>query len=381
MEFSLTPEQIERQRRVREWAEATLNDELEARDRARSFSREAWRASGELGLPGLIAPARYGGPGLDPISTAAALEALGRGSRDNGFSFALNAHLWGCVNPILTFGTDAQREAYLPRLANGEWIGALGATERGAGSDIFSLKTRAARRGDAYVLTGGKILITNAPVADVHIVLATLDPQRGAFGLTAFIVERGTPGLRVSECIDKMGLSTAQMGELTLEECVVPARNRLGAEGAGLAIFNHTMEWERGFILSFAVGAMERQLETCVAYARDRKQFGQPIAQFPALSDRLVDMRVRWETARLVLYRFAWLKQEQKAAPAEAAMTKLALSEAWVRSCEDAMRIYGGYGFLTRTGVERELRDALGSLSFSGTAEMQRRVMAGLMQL
>jgi len=141
------------------------------------------------------------------------------------------------------------------------------------------------------------------------------------------------------------------------------------------------MEWERGFILSFAVGAMERQLEACVAYARGRKQFGQPIAQFQALSDRLGDMRVRWETARLVLYRFAWLKQEQKAAPAEAAMTKLALSEAWVRSCEDAKRIYGGYGFLTRTGVERELRDALGSLSFSGTAEMQRRVIAGLMQL
>ena len=326
-------------------------------------------------------PVRYGGPGLDPVSTAAALEALGRGSRDNGFSFAINAHLWGCVNPILAFGTDAQREAYLPRLTNGEWIGALGATEREAGSDIFSLKTRATRRDDAYVLSGGKTLITNAPVADVHIVLATLDPQRGAFGLTAFIVERGTPGLRVSERIDKMGLATAQMGELALEECIVPARQRLGAEGAGLAIFNHTMEWERGFILSFAVGAMERQLEACVAYARGRKQFGQPIAQFQALSDRLGDMRVRWETARLVLYRFAWLKQEQKAAPAEAAMTKLALSEAWVRSCEDAMRIYGGYGFLTRTGVERELRDALGSLSFSGTAEMQRRVIAGLMQL
>lgn len=381
MDFSLTHEQTERQRRVREWAEATLNDELEARDQAGSFSREAWRASGALGLPGLIVPVRYGGPGLDPVSTAAALEALGRGSRDNGFSFAINAHLWGCVNPILAFGTDAQREAYLPRLTNGEWIGALGATEREAGSDIFSLKTRATRRDDAYVLSGGKTLITNAPVADVHIVLATLDPQRGAFGLTAFIVERGTPGLRVSERIDKMVLATAQMGELALEECIVPARQRLGAEGAGLAIFNHTMEWERGFILSFAVGAMERQLEACVAYARGRKQFGQPIAQFQALSDRLGDMRVRWETARLVLYRFAWLKQEQKAAPAEAAMTKLALSEAWVRSCEDAMRIYGGYGFLTRTGVERELRDALGSLSFSGTAEMQRRVIAGLMQL
>jgi alkylation response protein AidB-like acyl-CoA dehydrogenase len=381
MDFSLTSEQTDRQRRIREWAERSLNDGLEARDRTRTFNREGWRASAQFGLPGLTVPSNYGGAELDPVATMAALEALGRGSSDNGFSFALNAHLWGCVNPLATFGTEEQKGSYLPRLANGEWIGALGATEREAGSDIFSLKTRATRRDDAYVLAGGKMLITNAPVADVHIVLATVDPQRGAFGLTAFIVERGTPGLRVSEPIDKMGLSTAQMGELTLDDCVVPARNRLGAEGAGLALFNHTMEWERGFIMSFAVGAMERQLESCVAYARERKQFGQPIAQFQALADRLVDMRVRWETSRLLLYRFAWLKSQQRAAPAEAAMTKLALSEAWVRSCEDAMRIYGGHGFLTRTGVERELRDALGSLSFSGTAEMQRRVMARLMEL
>ena len=381
MEFSLTSDQTERQRRTREWAEASLNDDLEARDRARSFNREAWRASAKLGLPGLIAPSRYGGPELDPVSTMAALEALGRGSRDNGFSFALNAHLWGCVNPLAVFGSEEQKHTYLPRLVNGEWIGALGATEREAGSDIFSLKTRATKRDDAYVLSGGKMLITNAPVADVHIVLATVDPQRGGFGLTAFIVERGTPGLRVSERIDKMGLSTAQMGELALDDCVVPARNRLGAEGAGLVLFNHTMEWERGFIMGFAVGAMERQLESCAAYARQRRQFNQPIAQFQAIADRLVEMRVRWESSRLLLYRFAWLKREQRAAQAEAAMTKLALSEAWVRSCEDAMRIYGGYGFLTQTGVERELRDALGSLSFSGTAEMQRRVIARWMEL
>jgi alkylation response protein AidB-like acyl-CoA dehydrogenase len=374
MDFSLSSEQTERQRRICEWAETTLNGDLEARDRARTFDREAWRAAGKLGLPGLVVAARYGGPGLDPISAMAALEGLGRGSRDNGFSFALNAHLWGCVEPIAAFGSEEQKQAYLPRLTDGEWIGALGASERDAGSDIFSLKTRAVKRDDAYVLSGGKMLVTNAPVADVHIVLATVDPTRGAFGLTAFIVERGAPGLNVSERIDKMGLSTAQMGELVFEECVVPARNRLGAEGAGLAIFNHTMEWERGFIMSFAVGSMERQLEACVAHARRRQQFGQPIAQFQAVADRLVDMRVRWESSRLMLYRFAWLKQEQRAAPAEAAMTKLVISEAWVRSCEDAMRIYGGYGFLTETGVERELRDALGSLSYSGTAEMQRRV-------
>lgn len=381
MEFSLTSEQTGRQRRIREWAERSLNDDLEARDRARTFNRDGWRASAQLGLVGLVAPSRYGGAELDPVSTMSALEALGRGSRDNGFNFALNAHLWGCVNPLAAFGTEEQKLAYLPRLTSGEWIGALAVTEREAGSDVFSLQTRATKRDDAYVLAGHKMLITNAPVADVLLVLATLDPGRGAFGLTAFLVERGTPGLRVSERVDKMGLSTAQMGEVVLDGCAVPARNRLGPEGGGLAIFNHIMEWERGFIMASAVGAMERQLEACLAYARERRQFDRPIGQFQAVAHRLVDMRVRWEASRLLLYRFAWLKREPRAALAEAAMTKLSVSEAWVRSCEDAMRIYGGYGYVTEIGVERDLRDALGSLYYSGTAEMQRQVVARWMEI
>jgi len=381
MEFSLTPEQTERQGRVREWAERSLNDDLESRDRARTFNREGWRASAQLGLVGLVAPSRYGGAEFDPVSAMAALEALGRGSRDNGFNFALNAHLWGCVNPLASFGSEEQKLAYLPRLTSGDWIGALAASERGAGSDLSSLQTRATKRDDAYVLAGDKMFVTNAPVADVFLVLATLDPRRGAFGLTAFVVERGTPGLRIGERIGKMGLSTAAMGEIALDGCTVPARNRLGPEGAGLAIFNHIMEWERGFIMAVAVGAMERQLEACLAYARGRRQFDRPIGQFQAVADRLVDMRVRWETSRLLLYRFAWLKRESRAALAEAAMTKLAVSEAWVRSCEDAMRIHGGYGYLTQTGVERDLRDALGSLYYSGTAEMQRQILARWMDL
>jgi alkylation response protein AidB-like acyl-CoA dehydrogenase len=381
VDFSLTQEQIERQGRIREWAERALNNDIAVRDRERAFNREGWRASASLGLPGLIAPSAHGGAGLDPVSAVSALEALGRGSCDNGFSFALNAHLWGCVHPLAAFGSDEQQRAYLPRLASGEWVGALAATERSAGSDIFSLRTRAERRGDEYVLTGEKALITNAPVADLFVVLASIDPTRGAFGLTAFLVERGAPGLRVSQRVDKMGLSTAQMGEIILDGCVVPARNRLGAEGSGLALFNQTMEWERGFIMAFAVGAMERTLEACLAYARRRRQFDRPIGEFQAVANRLVDMRLRWETVRLLVYRFAWLKQEGRPALAEASMAKLAVSEAWVRSCEDAMRIHGGYGYLTETGIERELRDALASLSYSGTGEIQRQVVARWMEI
>jgi alkylation response protein AidB-like acyl-CoA dehydrogenase len=346
-----------------------------------TFNRDGWSASAQLGLTGLAAPALYGGAELDPISIMSALEALGQGSRDNGLSFALNAHLWGCVKPLAAFGTEEQKLEYLPRLARGEWIGALAATERDAGSDAFSLQTRATKRDDAYALAGHKMLITNAPVADVLIVLATLDTGRGVFGVTAFLVKRDTPGLRLTERTDKMGLSSAQMGEVVLDDCMVAAGNRLGPEGGGLAIFNHIMEWERGFIMAFAVGAMERQLESCLAYARARRQFGKPIGQFQAVADRLVDMRVRWEAARLLLYRFAWLKAQARAAFAEAAMTKLTISEAWVRSCEDAMRIHGGHGYLTRTGVERDLRDALGSLYFSGTAEMQRQIVARWMEI
>src|SRR5689334_20267951 len=381
MEFSLTSEQAERQRGIREWAASALNDTLEERDRTGTFHRDGWRASAKLGLVGMVAPSQYGGAQLDPVSVMAALEALGAGSRDNGFNFALNAHLWGCVNPLVSFGTEEQRLAYLPRLASGEWVGALAATEREAGSDFSSLATQATKRDDAYVIAGNKMFITNAPVADVFVVLATIDPRLGAFGLTAFLVERGTPGLRIGERIDKMGLATAAMGALSLDGCTVPARNRLGPEGAGLAIFNHCMEWERGFIMAAAVGAMERQVAACVAYARERRQFDRPIGKFQAIADRLVDMRVRWETSRLLLYRFAWLKQESRAAQAEAAMTKLSISEAWVQSCEDAMRVYGGYGYLTGTGVERDLRDALGSLYYSGTAEMQRQILARWMEL
>ena len=381
MEFSLTSEQTQRQRRIREWAERSLNDDLEARDRARKFNRDGWLESAYLGLVGLVAPSRYGGAELDPISTMAALEALGQGCHDNGFNFALNAHLWGCVNPLATFGTEEQKLRYLTRLTSGEWIGALAATEREAGSDVFSLQTLATKREDAYLLVGEKMFITNAPVADMFLVLATLDPGRGAFGLTAFLVERGTPGLRVGERVDKMGLSTASMSEVAFDGCMVPTSNRLGAEGGALAIFNHTMEWERGFIMAVAVGAMERQLEACLAYARQRRQFGQPIGQFQAIAARLVEMRVRWEASRLLLYRLAWLKQGPRAALAEAAMTKLSVSEAWVRSCEDAMRIYGGYGYLSASGAERDLRDALGSLYYSGTAEMQRQVVARWMEI
>jgi alkylation response protein AidB-like acyl-CoA dehydrogenase len=250
-------------------------------------------------------------------------------------------------------------------------------TEPGSGSDAYGgLKTSAEKRGDHYVLNGTKTFITNAPVADLMVVFATVDPAKGAQGITAFLVERSAPGLSVIGPIAKMGLTTVPMGQVILENCPVPAAQRLGREGSGVAIFTHAMEWERAFILASAVGAMERLLETCIQYARRRQQFGQPIGKFQLVASRIVDMKLRLETARALLYKVAWLKAQDRSAFLEAALAKLYISESWVASCLDAMQVHGGYGYLTEFEVERELRDALGSKFYSGTSEIQRLIIA-----
>ena len=379
--FSWTPEQIDWKARVIEQAQSTLGQNLRDRDRQQGFDWDGWRALGKLGLTGFPISGQYGGSDGDPLTTMLVLEGLGYGCRDNGLNFALNAHLWGCAVPVARFGNEAQKHRYLPPLCSGDWIGALAVSERDAGSDAYSLKTSAVRRGDHYLLNGSKMFITNAPIADLFLVLATLDSTKGAFALTAFLVEKETLGLRVGANMEKMGLRTTPMGELFFEDCTIPAANRLGAEGNGMAIFNYAMEWERSFILAAAVGAMQRMLEQCVHYVQERRQFGQPIGKFQAVAHKVVEMRLRLETARLLLYKVAWLKQQDAPALEEAAMAKLYISEAWVQNCQDALQVHGGYGYLTETELERELRDAIGSQFYSGTAEMQRKTIARLMNL
>jgi alkylation response protein AidB-like acyl-CoA dehydrogenase len=254
-------------------------------------------------------------------------------------------------------------------------------TEPDSGSDAYALRTRAERTGDGYVLNGSKTFVTSAPMADVAVIFATIDPSLGMWGITAFLVERGTPGLRIGRAIDKMGLRTSPMGEIFLEDCRVPAEARLGPEGAGARIFNSSMEWERSAILASHVGAMERQLEECLQYARERRQFGQPIGKFQSVANRIAEMKVRLETARLLLYKVAWLKQAGKPAVMEAAMAKLYLSECFVESSLDAVRIHGGYGYTTELEVERDLRDSIGGTLYSGTSDIQRNVIARLLGL
>jgi len=330
----------------------------------------------EFGVMGLPFPQIYGGAEEDILTTMLVMEGLGYGGKDNGLLFALNAQMWAVQHPISVFGTPEQKERYLPGLIRGDLIGAHGMSEPDSGSDVFAMRTRAERRDGGYLLNGTKTFVTNAPVANVAIVFAMTAPGKGSWGVSAFLLEANTPGFKPGKNIEKMGLRTAPMGELILEDCFVPASCRLGNEGAGAAIFNSSMEWERACILGAHVGAMQRQLDECVAYARTRFQFGQPIGKFQSVSNRLAEMKVRLETARLLLYKVAWLKKEGKPTHLEAAMAKLYLSEVFAESSMDAIRIHGGYGYTTEFEVERDLRDAIGGTLYSGTSDIQRNIIA-----
>lgn len=376
MDFAWSHDQLHFKRTVVEFAQRELNHQLIERDRQQEWSRESWKKCADLGLLGLAVPETYGGAGADILTTMLVMEGLGYGCRDNGLIFGMNAQMWSVQHPILAFGTETQKQKYLPGLCHGELIGAHAMSEPGSGSDAYSLSTRARRRDDCYVLDGTKMFVTNAPVADVFVIFATVDPQKGLGGVTAFMVDKGTPGLQVGRAIEKMGLRTSPMAEVILTDCAIPVESRLGPEGAGPAIFNSSMEWERSCILGSQVGAMERQLEACIRYARERRQFGQPIGKFQAVANRIADMKLRLETARLLLYKVAWLKQAGKPAIMEAALAKLYLSESFVQSSQDAIRTFGGYGYTTEFEVERDLRDAVGGTLYSGTSDIQRLIVA-----
>lgn len=375
MEFELNDEQLALQRATESFA-ATLNEGLEQRDTAHDFPSQAWRKCARFGIQGLVVPEEYGGQGADPLTAAIALEALGYGCRDNGLIFSLNAQMWSATAPILRFGTGEQKARYIPRMCSGDIIGVQGMTEPGTGSDSFAMATRATACDDGWVLKGNKTFITNAPVADIFVVFATEAPGRGWSGISAFLVPRDTPGLTIGVPFQKMGLHTSPMSELVFDDCRLPASAILGTPGLGMTIFNHSMDWERSFILASAVGTMRRQLETTIRYARAREQFGQPIGKFQAVSHRIVDMKVRHQTAQLLLYHMAWRKARGERTPVETALVKLYVSEAWVANSLDQVQIHGGFGYLTESGLERDLRDAIGSRIYSGTSEIQRNLIA-----
>lgn len=376
MSVELTAEQVELQRAAIDFARSELSQDDARREQDEEFNRTGWDACGRFGVFGMPVPQEYGGLGLGLSPLLAVMEGLGYGTHDQGLLFSINAHLWTNSIPILIYGTEEQRQRYLPRLCSGALIGANGASEPDAGSDIFSMRTSARRDAESYVLNGTKTFVTNAPVADIAVVYATIDPALGSTGVTAFIVECSTPGVSIGREFDKLGLRTSPMAEMVFEDCRVPAANRLGREGRGVQVFESSMEWERGCILATCLGVMRRQLEACIAHARTRKQFGRSIGKFQSVANRIVDMKIRLETSRPLVYQIGRLKDQGRPAMQEAAIAKLYVSESFVKSSLDAIQIFGGYGYMREQGVERDLRDAVGGTLYSGTSEIQRNIIA-----
>ncbi len=340
------------------------------------FTAEEWKQCSSLGLTGLSVPGKYGGDGHGFLSTARAVEAFGRGAPDMGLVFGSMAHLFACAMPIAENAGESIRQELLPRLCSGELIGANAITEQAAGSDVTRLATRAERAGDDYVITGEKTFVSNGPVADVFVVYAASQPSLGYLGLSAFVVDRGTPGLVAGEPFGKLGLGRCPASTLRLDGCVVPAARRLGRDGQGAAIFQAAMRWERTCLFAAYVGRTERLLDRCVDHARHREQFGRPIGANQAISHRIARMWMRLEAARLLLWQACWRLDQAEPAMAEVAMAKLAISEGAVNSALEAVQIFGADGIRADGDVGRELRDAVPSTIFSGTSEMQLELIA-----
>ena len=330
MDFDLSEQQKQLQAAAIEFAQAELNDDIIRRDHDEVFSAQGWKKCAAFGALGLPISSEYGGIGLGISEVIAVMEGLGYGARDHGLLFSINAHLWTNSLPIFVYGTEEQKRRYLPGLCNGDLIGANGASEPDAGSDVFAMRMRAERQGDSYILNGTKTFVSNAPVADLFVVYATVDPRLGPMGITAFIVERGTPGLTIARGLEKMGLRTSPMSEVVFDNCTIPASNRLGREGRGVAVFESSMEWERGCILANYLGLMKRQLETCIEHVRARRQFGKQIGKFQSVANRIVDMKVRLDSCRPLVYRIGWLKERKQSTMMESSVAKLYVSECLV---------------------------------------------------
>jgi len=382
MNFALTEDQEMLRDEIVHFARQELNKDIIERDRNQEFPRDLWLKCGEMGLQGLPVPEEYGGAGLDALSTAIAIEALGYGCEDGGLSFSICAHLLACVIPIMNHGTEEQKRKYLPKLCSGELIAVNAMSEPGTGSDAFNMKTRAIREEGGYRINGTKIWSTNGPVADIALLYAVTDPDKGISGSTsAFIVERETPGFSPGQKFEKMGLRTSPIGEMVFEDMFVPESALLGGEGAGFVLFNQSMEWERVCIGAKHCGTMRRLMEKSVSYSKERESFGQPISKYEAVSNKIADMKMRLEGARLLTYQGATRLDKARDVAIDASMTKIFVSESLVQTALDTVQIYGGNGFTTDYEVERTLRDSIGGKIYSGTNEIQKKILGNWLGL
>ena len=377
MDFSFDEAQKLLRDNIVKFAQRELNDGVRDRDREQMFSRDLWRKCAAVGIQGLPVPEDYGGSGFDPLSCAIALDALGYGCTDGGLVFSLCAHLLACVVPVWMHGSDEQKRRYLPGLCDGTLVGMHAITEPDSGSDTFAMRTRAERHGEGWRVNGTKTFVSNGPVGDLAVIFAVTDPGKGFHGgVTAFLVPAATAGLSVGTKFEKMGLRTSHLAEVAFQNVELPDSAVLGKVGGGAAVFATAMDWERILLVASHVGTTERLMETSIAYARTRSQFGQTIGKFQAVSHKIADMKTQLEAARLLTYRSAWRLGRSRSATLDASMTKLFVSETLLKAALDTVHVHGGYGFMVEYEVERALRDAVASTIYSGTSEMQRNIIA-----
>jgi alkylation response protein AidB-like acyl-CoA dehydrogenase len=379
--MDLSEAQRERVASTLAFARTRLSPGAREREAAGTFDRKLWDEAASFGLTGLPLPEEWGGSGLDAYDTMLVVEALGKGCDDGGLVFSLCAHMFASAVPLWRSKSKEHHARYLADIAAGRIICANGTSEPEAGSDVYAMKSTARRTDDGYVLDGQKCFITNAPVADLFLIYAVTAPGKGFFGISAFLVPRETPGLRVAPEHAKTGLRTSPWGTIYLDGCRVPASALVAREGSGAMLFAESMVWERACLFAYYIGAMERTLERCVEHVRSRKQFGEALGSFQSVSNRLVDMKLRLEAGRLLLYRAGELHRAGKRCDEAVALSKLWISEAAVQSGLDAIQIFGGSGMAMDTGVDALLRDAVPARVFSGTSEMQRLIIAKMMGL
>lgn len=362
------------------WYEVLGDGHLEA-DRDAGLPARKWeqvRASGLLRLP---FHTEWGGRGLDLLSTMYVLEGLGEGCRDGGLCFSLCTQIVSAGIPLQRYGSAELKARYLPRICDGTLITAHAITDPEGGSDVLGMGMTAKPDGDHWVLDGEKVFVTNGPVADLIVVYAVTDRDLGPFGLTAFLVDRDTEGVVAGPDVPKMGLRTSPLGELSFRGCRIPAGNVLGRPGMGFAVLDHVMQWEILCSFIVQVGAMRHRLDRCVEHAGRRRQFGRPIGSFQLVAGQIVDMKIAVETSRRWLYDAAEGLTKGRDVTTDIAIAKVLTSEANVRSALSAVQIFGGRGYLAETGLEKDLRDAIGGTIYSGTSEMQRIRIARMLGL
>ena len=380
MDFSLTEEQLIFKEQVLKFARKEIVPRVQEYDLMSEFDWHSWKLLGEFGILGMHFPEELGGSNADVVTSVLAAEALGEAGVDGGLTLSFGAHTYLCADTIYSHGTDELRERYIPKLAKGEWVGCMGLTEPGAGSDVASLRTRAEKKGDQWILNGTKMFITNGAIADVAVIYAKTDPSAGHAGISAFVVEKGTPGFSVSRNLNKMGVRTSPTSELIFNECAVPEENLLGREGNGFLMAMQTVEWDRSALLAPFLGAISFLIRRCSRYAQEREQFGRPIAYFQAVKHKLADMKIFLEAARSLVYRIAWCKDQGRPLNhLEAAVAKLFIGDWSLNPTNDAMVLLGGYGYCHEYDVERVFRDSRLAPIGGGTSDVQKVLISRLM--